>query len=90
MNDATRKLKAVSVTLGDRIEVGPTQTLFTMASPSALEEFKPGSNSGASYDVSSDGSQFLMIRRLIPPPQTQINIVLNWFEELKRLVPTDN
>ncbi len=90
MNDATRKLKAVSVTLGDRIEVGPTQTLFTMSSPSALEEFKQGSNSGASYDVSSDGSQFLMIRRLIPPPQTEITVILNWFEELKRLVPTDN
>ena len=23
-------------------------------------------------------------------PVTQINVVLNWFEELKRLVPTDN
>jgi hypothetical protein len=22
--------------------------------------------------------------------QTQIQVVLNWFEELKRLVPTDN
>ena len=39
------------------------------------------------YDISSDGQQFLMIKE----EQTaagQINVVLNWFEELKRLVPT--
>jgi hypothetical protein len=24
-----------------------------------------------------------------PPPPTQYNIVLNWFEELKRLVPAE-
>ena len=38
------------------------------------------------YDISPDGQQFLMIKE----GQTeagQINVVLNWFEELKRLVP---
>jgi hypothetical protein len=42
------------------------------------------------YDVSPDGQRFLMLK---PSEQaqaapTQINVVLNWFEELKRRVPT--
>ena len=39
-----------------------------------------------SYDVSPDG-RFLMIRS--DPAPTHLNVVLNWFEELKRLVPTN-
>lgn len=35
------------------------------------------------YDVASDG-RFLMVQEA---PPTRINVVLNWFEELKRLVP---
>ena len=38
------------------------------------------------YDISPDGKRFLMMTEEI---QTQINVVLNWFEELKRLVPTN-
>ena len=43
----------------------------------------------ANYDVSGDGQRFLMLK---PSEQaqaatTQINVVLNWFEELKRRVP---
>lgn len=36
------------------------------------------------YDVAPDG-RFLMIQGEGAP--TQVNVVLNWFEELKRLVP---
>ena len=39
------------------------------------------------YDISPDGQRFLMIKRAEDP--AQINVVLNWFEELKRLVPTN-
>ena len=36
----------------------------------------------------SDGQRFLMIQNVEPEqPATQINVVLNWFEELKRRVP---
>ena len=43
------------------------------------------------YDVSLDGQRFLMLK---PSEQaqaapTQINVVLNWFEELKRRVRTE-
>ncbi len=39
------------------------------------------------YDVSGDGRRFLMIKG--DQHSDQIHVVLNWFEELKRLVPTD-
>jgi len=39
------------------------------------------------YDISPDGQRFLMVK--IDPDATQIHVVLNWFEELKRLVPTN-
>jgi eukaryotic-like serine/threonine-protein kinase len=41
-----------------------------------------------SYDVAPDGTRFLMIRR--DPSESgppRVNVVLNWFEELKRRVP---
>jgi len=44
-----------------------------------------------SYDVSPDGERFLMVdapdRELLTV--TEIHVVVNWFEELNRLVPTD-
>ena len=42
-----------------------------------------------SYDVATDG-RFLMIQPTATTQDAQIYVVLNWFEELKRLVPTDN
>ncbi len=39
------------------------------------------------YDISPDGQRFVMVKE---EGTSQINVVLNWFEELKRLVPTDN
>ena len=40
------------------------------------------------YDISPDGQRFLMIKEE-QTAAAQINVVLNWFEELKRLVPTN-
>ena len=40
------------------------------------------------YDVSLDGQRFLMIKREQDLVPTEIIVILNWFEELKRLVPT--
>ena len=51
----------------------------------------PGTE-GRAYDVSRDGERFLTVIPVEteddarPPP---INVVLNWFEELRRLVPTN-
>jgi hypothetical protein len=43
------------------------------------------------YDVSPGGQRFLMVKPVEQEqaPPTQINVVLNWTEELKRLVPVD-
>ena len=47
---------------------------------------------GRGYDVSSDGRRFLMIKEGAATgdaaQRPQIILVQNWFEELKRLVPT--
>jgi hypothetical protein len=40
--------------------------------------------------VSLDGRRFLMILPGEPEqPATQVSVVINWFEELKRLVPIE-
>ena len=47
----------------------------------------------ATWDISPDGQRFLMMKETglaasgVVRPR-KINVVLNWFEELKRLVPT--
>jgi hypothetical protein len=43
----------------------------------------------ASYDIAPDGSTFLMIQRQGESAGTELRVVLNWFEELKRLVPAE-
>jgi eukaryotic-like serine/threonine-protein kinase len=54
--------------------------------------FWPGTGtSGRPYDVSPDGKRFLMIKPFddAASSATRIVVVQNWFEELKRLVPTN-
>ena len=41
------------------------------------------------YDVTRDGNRFLMVKdEAATGTAAQIIVVQNWFEELKRLVPT--
>ena len=70
-----------------------TQPSFSVAKPKMLFEgpFEPAPTTFPNYDVSPDGQRFLMLE---PSEQgqaapTQINVVLNWFEELKRRVPAE-
>ena len=43
---------------------------------------------GTAYDVSPDGQRFLMVKETDrAASNAQINVVLNWSEELKRRVP---
>jgi hypothetical protein len=69
-----------------------TQPGFAAGKPKVLFEgrYSPAPGTGNNYDVSPDGQRFLMLK---PSEQdqaapTQINVVLNWFEELKQKVPT--
>jgi hypothetical protein len=43
------------------------------------------------YDVTPDGQRFLMVREVAQQPGrvSQMVLVQNWLEELKRLVPTN-
>jgi len=68
-----------------------TQPGFAAGTPRMLFEgrYDPPPFPIANYDVSADGQRFLMLK---PTEQaqaapTQINVVLNWFEELKQKVP---
>ncbi len=68
-----------------------TEPTFAAESPVVL--FTGRYNMGGTvvdYDISPDGQRFLMMKEADEGevPQAQINVVLNWFEELKRLVPT--
>ncbi len=45
---------------------------------------------GIDYDVTSDGRYLYVVKSAHPPDPTKLYVVQNWFEELKRLVPTDN
>lgn len=39
------------------------------------------------YDVAPDGNRFLVIERNVESIPTEIHVVVNWFDELNRLVP---
>jgi Tol biopolymer transport system component len=69
-----------------------TQPNFAPGSPKALFEgqFLTIGDGNTSYDVAPDGQRFVMIKQSAEQQQGQINVVQNWFEELKRLVPTDD
>ncbi len=67
-----------------------SQSPYRLQQPSVLFE-KSGMMDdyvwSQNYDISPDGRRFLMLKRVMPEFK-QINVVLNWFEELKRLCPT--
>ena len=78
-------MMAVPVLLGARFDAGAPVELFSGPFQ------RGGARSTNTYDVSPDGRRFLMIREPEDSAtEDQIHLVFNWFEELKRLVPTDN
>jgi hypothetical protein len=58
--------------------------LYYLRSEGSFEVATGGRNQN--YDVAPDG-RFLMIQRLDPESPREIRVVLNWTEELKRLLP---
>jgi serine/threonine-protein kinase len=68
-----------------------TQPGFTVGKPRMLFEgpYTPASGTTPNYDVSPDGQRFLMLKPIesAETAPTEINVVLNWFEELKQKVP---
>jgi Tol biopolymer transport system component len=68
-----------------------TQPSFAAGKPKVLFEgqYEPTVFTNTNYDVSPDGKRFLMLKSTeqAQAAPSQINVVLNWFEELKRRVP---
>ncbi len=77
------KMMVVSVETDPTFNTGRPQELFEGSY--RISTTNPGFSQY--YDISTDGQQFLMIKQE-QQGGAQINVVLNWFEELKRLVPT--
>ena len=69
----------------------PVPTGFSAGKPRMLFEgpYLPTTTSFPNYDVSPDGQRFLMVKPVESQTSapTQINVVLNWFEELRRRAP---
>ena len=42
----------------------------------------------SNYDISPDGTYFVMIETNPDAEPTRANVILNWFEDLKQRVPT--
>ncbi len=78
---AGEKMMAVPVQIEPTFTAGTPQLLFSGRYRSVTR--------GRSYDVHPDGERFVMIQ---PPAEgsTHLVVVLNWFEELKRLAPSGN
>jgi serine/threonine-protein kinase len=82
------KLLAVSIAENaSTLTVGSPSLVFT--DPYRLDT--GGANGGmANYDISPDGKQFVMVEepKAASQPTVHLQVVLNWFDELRARVPT--
>ena len=77
------KMMAVDVSTHPGFSAGKPRTLFQ-------GEYLQSPVTAPNYDISPDGQKFLMLKTTdsAQASPTEIQIVLNWFEELKQRVPT--
>ena len=76
------KMMSVEVSTQPTFSIGKPKLLFT-------GQYVPTAATISNYDVSPDGQRFLMVKANEQgQATTQINVVLNFTEELKRRVPT--
>ena len=66
-----------------------TKTALVAGKPEVLFEGRYDERTlpRANYDVTPDSRRFLMVKTNERQAPTQLKVVLNWFEELKRRVP---
>ncbi len=64
-----------------------TEPDFTAETPRLLFDGPYHNVGGRSYAVTPDAQRFLLLKRQEQEAPRRINIVHNWFEELKRLAP---
>ncbi len=79
--------KVMAVAIQTEPDFDPGSPVLLFEGDHDLREMDP--RGSPNYDIGPDG-RFLMIKADPNPPSTQINFIVNWFEELKRLVPSTN
>jgi serine/threonine-protein kinase len=73
-------LMAVDVSAGSTLVIGQPRVLFE-------GRYRRQINGNTAYDVSLDGQRFLRIRQVTPEPaEDHLEVVLNWIDQLERLV----
>jgi serine/threonine-protein kinase len=83
-NSGRQQMVAVDVDTADGFRAGRPRALFE----SDFAQTGPFRN----YDVTPDGRRFIVARTApesLPPPVTQMHVVLNWTAELERRVPVN-
>jgi len=81
---ASGDMMSVPVTLNPTFTSGRPRTLFRFTGVYRM------SGTATAYDIHPDGKRFIMVsehKGAAATPRQQVNIVLNWFEELRRLAP---
>jgi len=83
-SQAGTQMWAVDVQTGAEFSAGKPRLLFQRTG------FGVAGFSSRCWDISPDDQRFLMVKREERPlkPVTEMILIQNWFEELKRLVPT--
>jgi len=76
------KLMAATVEIGEELRFERAEMLFEGRYVRYPTAPRP-------YDVAPDGRLLMIKGGETQAPESQIHVVLNWFEELKRLVPTN-
>ena len=76
------RMLVVPIGVGPDLVVGTPNVLFE-----GTFNHDPSRVGVPNYDVSTDGQWFLMVRTELDEGPPQLNVVLNWFEELKARVP---
>ena len=69
-----------------------TEPSFAPGNPEVVLEghnFAIQSEPGCAFDISPDGERFLVVQELVGETTTELILVQNWFQELKRLVPIE-
>jgi Tol biopolymer transport system component len=85
--DSEGRMMAVDFADGSPPRIGRPRVLFKYG----LRDVQFDCIPTRCYDVAPDGQRFYAMQSPTPPPRpvvTQINLIQNWFEELKAKVPT--
>ncbi|MEQ1908370.1 MAG: protein kinase [Vicinamibacterales bacterium] len=72
------QLVSVQIGKGDAFTQGKSTVIFPDAGPRT--------GAARNYDISPDGSRFLMVKELAPAPPPRIVVVEHWLDEVKRKV----